>query len=131
MAIKRQSKVDASFSASSMTDLMFLLLTFFLVLTTLVSPNAIKVLLPQSNSQVKDKAVTTVTITKELNYYVDGDPVAAGSLETTLQERLAGQTKPSISLHMDKTVPIDEFVKFMNIARRNDYVPILAANPEQ
>ena len=131
MAIKRQSKVDASFSASSMTDLMFLLLTFFLVLTTLVSPNAIKVLLPQSNSQVKDKAVTTVTITKELNYYVDGDPVAAGSLETTLQERLAGQTKPPISLHMDKTVPIDEFVKFMNIARRNDYVPILAANPEQ
>jgi biopolymer transport protein ExbD len=130
MAIKRQSKVDASFSASSMTDLMFLLLTFFLVLTTLVSPNAIKVVLPQSNSQAKDKAITTVTIDKELNYYVDNESVAYSALETILQEKLAGQVKPPISLHMDKTVPVDEFVKFMNIARRNDYVPILAANPE-
>ena len=130
MAIKRQSKVDASFSASSMTDLMFLLLTFFLVLTTMVSPNALKLVLPQSNSQIKDKAVTTVSITGDLSYYIEMEPVPFGQLESTLRERLDGQEKPTVSLHADQSVPINEVVKVMNIARRNDYVLILAASPE-
>ena len=132
MAIKRQSKVDASFSASSMTDLMFLLLTFFLVLTTLISPNAIKVVLPQSNSQVKDKAVTTITITKELTYHLDGNttPIPFNQLENRLRESLGEQEKPTVSLHADQTVPYNEVVKIINIIRRNDYILILAMNPE-
>jgi len=130
MAIKRQSKVDASFSASSMTDLMFLLLTFFLVLTTMVSPNALKLVLPQSNSQVKDKAYTTVSITGDLHYYVENAPVSFNQLENALQERMAGQENPTVSLHCDKSVPIDEVVKVMNIARNNDFKLILATSPE-
>ena len=130
MAIKRQSKVDASFSASSMTDLMFLLLTFFLVLTTMVSPNALKLVLPQSNSQVKDKAYTTVSITGDLHYYVENAPVSFNQLENALRERMAGQENPTVSLHCDKSVPIDEVVKVMNIARNNDFKLILATSPE-
>ena len=60
MAIKHGSKVDKSFSASSMTDLMFLLLLFLLIATTLINPNALKLMLPKSSNQLKDKAVTTV-----------------------------------------------------------------------
>ena len=130
MAIKRQSKGDASFSASSMTNLMFLLLTFFLVLTTMVSPNALKLVLPRSDSQVKDRALTTVSITAELHYYIENTPVAFSNLESALRERLGGSEKPTVSLHADQSVPINEVVKVMNIARRNDYVLILAANPE-
>lgn len=113
-----------------MTDLMFLLLTFFLVLTTMVSPNALKLVLPQSNSQVKDKALTTVSINSDLQYAVEAIPVSFNQLETALQERLAGQESPTISLHCDKSVPIDEVVKVMNIARNNDFKLILATSPE-
>ena len=77
MAIKRGSKVDKSFSSASMTDLMFLLLVFLLMATTLINPNAIKVVLPKSSNQLKDKAITTVTIQKTatgVNYYVETQP---------------------------------------------------------
>ncbi len=130
MAIKRSSKVDASFSPSSMTDLMFLLLTFFIVLTTLISPNALKLVLPRSNSQAAEKAYTSVSITGSLNYYVEMTPVPFSQLENALRERLAGSENPTVSLHCDKTVPVDEVVKVMNIARNNDYKLILATSPE-
>ena len=61
MAIKHGSKVDKSFSASSMTDLMFLLLLFLLIATTLINPNALKLMLPKSSNQLKDKAMTTAS----------------------------------------------------------------------
>ena len=74
MAIKHGSKVDKSFSASSMTDLMFLLLLFLLIATTLINPNALKLMLPKSSNQLKDKAMTTVSIQQSgasYNYYVE------------------------------------------------------------
>ena len=74
MAIKHGSKVDKSYSAASMTDLMFLLLIFLLVATTLINPNALKLMLPKSANQLKDKAITTVSIQQDgnrYNYYVE------------------------------------------------------------
>ena len=81
MAIKRGSKVDNSFSASSMTDLMFLLLIFMIIATTLISPNAVKLMLPKSANQLKDKAITTVSIKAEgagrYSYYVELENVGS------------------------------------------------------
>ena len=68
MAIKRGSKVDKSFSAASMTDLMFLLLIFMLVATTLINPNALRLVLPKSSNQLKEKPYTTVSISSDLQY---------------------------------------------------------------
>ena len=83
MAIKHGSKVDKSFSASSMTDLMFLLLLFLLIATTLINPNALKLMLPKSSNQLKDKAMTTVSIQDaghgKYRYYVELQEV--GSIE--------------------------------------------------
>ena len=76
MAIKRGTKVDPSTSASSMTDLMFQLLLFMLISTTLINPNALKLMLPKSSNQLKEKPYTTVSITKDLNYYVEMEPVS-------------------------------------------------------
>ena len=70
MALKRRSKVETAFSMSSMTDIIFLLLIFFMVTSTVVFPNAVKVLLPQSKKQTSASPLTRVTIDKELNYYV-------------------------------------------------------------
>ena len=134
MAIKRGSKVDKSFSSASMTDLMFLLLVFLLMATTLINPNAIKVVLPKSSNQLKDKAITTVTIQKTatgVNYYVETQPAKSlDELESLLRERLAGQTEPTVSIHCDKTVIVDEFVKVSEIGRANGYRMLLATQPD-
>ncbi len=133
MAIKHGSKVDKSFSASAMTDLMFLLLIFMLIATTLINPNALKLMLPKSSNQLKDKAITTVSIQQSgssYNYYVELEQVKGiDGVERALQARLEGQEDPTISLHCDKTVAIDEVVKVMNVAKDNNYKLILATQP--
>ena len=129
MKLKRHSKVESSFQMSSMTDIVFLLLIFFMVTSTLVSPNALKLLLPRSNSQTAAKPITTVSITHDLEYYVEQTPVPFSTLEPYLQKRLAGEEDPTISLHADKSVPIEEVVKVMNIAKDNRFKLILATSP--
>ena len=130
MAIKRGSKVDKSFSASAMTDLMFLLLIFMLIATTLINPNALKLELPKSSNQLKDKAGTTVSIERkgaEYIYYVELEQVKGiKGIEEALKARLQGEDTPTISLHCDKLVAVDEVVKVMNIAKDNGYKLILA-----
>ena len=130
MAIKRGSKVDKSFSAASMTDLMFLLLMFMLIATTLINPNALKLLLPKSSNQLKEKPYTTVSITADLHYYVETEPVSYDNLESALRSKMAGAEDPTVSLHCDKSVPVDEVVKVMNIAKDNGYKLILATSPQ-
>ena len=129
MAIKRGSKVDKSFSQSAMTDLMFLLLIFMLIATTLINPNALKMELPKSSNQLKDKAITTVSIEQkgsEYIYYVELDKVQGiEGVERALKSRLEGQKEPTVSLHCDKKVAVDEVVKVMNIAKDNSYRLIL------
>ena len=133
MAIKRGSKVEKSFSSSAMTDLMFLLLLFLLIATTLINPNALKLMLPKSSNQLKDKAITTVSIQQTgsgYKYYVELDEVAGiEGVRHALQARLTGQSEPTVSLHCDKSVAVDEVVKVMNIAKDNDYKLILATQP--
>ena len=134
MAIKRGSKVNQSFSASSMTDLMFLLLLFMIIATTLTNPNAVNLMLPKSANQLKDKAVTTVSIKDAGNgryiYYVELENVGSREgVARALKSRLEGQEKPTISLHADKTVAWDEIVQMMNIAKDNGYGLIAATQP--
>ena len=129
MAIRRGSKVSSAFSAASMTDLMFLLLVFMLIATTLINPNALKLTLPTSNNQIKEKPYTTVSITPDLQYYVEDTPVQLAELESTLQAKMEGVEQPVLSLHADKTVPIDNVVKVMNIAKDNRWTLILATSP--
>ena len=130
MAIKRGSKVDKSFSSSAMTDLMFLLLIFMIIATTLINPNALKLELPKSSNQLKDKAITTVSIEQkgsEYIYYVELEKVSGmGGVKRALEERLKDQKEPTVSLHCDKRVAVDEVVKVMNIAKDNGYRLILA-----
>ena len=137
MAIKRGSKVDKSFSSSAMTDLMFLLLIFMLIATTLITPtNALKLDLPKSSNQLSDKKITAVSIkhdkVMDSYYYYVEDVVVAGikGVEKELQTRLQEQKEPTVSLHCDKSVAVDEVVKVMNIAKGNGYRLILATQAE-
>lgn len=134
MALKKRNKVDASFSMSSMTDIVFLLLIFFMVTSTLIAPNALKLLLPESNNQTAAKPVGSVSITADLKYYINLDGelkrVAFNEIEPALKTNVENGEDAYISLHADKSVPIEQVVMVMNIAKRNNYKMILATSPE-
>jgi biopolymer transport protein ExbD len=130
MALKSRNKVSAEFNMSSMSDLVFLLLIFFMITSTLVAPNALKLLLPQSNSQAPSKPQTTVSITADLQFFVLDQPVnSMEELENRLRVALANETDPTVSLHVDKSVPMEHVVKVMNIAKDNKFKVILATSP--
>ncbi len=135
MALKKRNRISAEFSMSSMTDIVFLLLIFFMVTSTLIAPNALKLLLPQSNNQTQAKPLTTISITQDLRYYLNDNgklvQVQFNEIEPYLQRTLGSDEEIYISLHADKTVPIDEVIKIMNIARNNKYKMIIATSPEQ
>lgn len=129
MSIKTRNKVSVAFSMSSMTDLVFLLLIFFMITSTLVHPTALKLLLPQSNNQAAAKPNTTVSITPDLQYYVENNKVELENMEQILIEKIGNNQDIYISLYVDKTVPIDYVVKVMNIAKKNNYKLVLATSP--
>jgi len=135
MALKRRNKVDVNFSMASMTDIVFLLLLFFMVTSTLIAPNALKLLLPQSDNQTAAKAVTTVSITADLKFFVNDNGqvkrVAFNEIEPFLRKAIGNNPEAYIALHADKSVPIEQVVKVMNVAKRNNYKMILATAPEE
>lgn len=130
MSLKTRNKVEASFNMSSMTDLVFLLLIFFMITSTLISPNALDLLLPKSSAQTDKKASVSVSITEDLVFAVDKQIVTLDNLSMVLNQKLAGEKEPTISLHADKSVPIEYVVDVMDIARKNHYRVILATSPK-
>lgn len=136
MAYKRQTKVLADTAMSSMTDLVFLLLIFFLITSTLVNPNALKLMLPKSTVQVSAKATVSVSIKDwqdgSYTYHINGDeqPVPFTEVEDDLVNLLQNEEDPTFSIYADESVPVKEVVSVMNIAKRNHYKVILATQPE-
>ncbi len=131
MALKSRNKVSAAFSMSSMTDIVFLLLIFFMITSTLVHPTALKLLLPSSNNQENAKPNVSVSITPDLRYFIGDRAVSFNQLESQLVDELGNNEEMYIALHADKTVDIEHVVKVMNIAKRNKYKMILATSPEK
>ena len=134
MALKRRHKIDATFSMASMTDVIFLLLIFFMITSTIVFPNSIKVNLPQSNQQAAAKPLTRVTIDENLNYYIAfgneaAQPVTYDQLIQKLAETPQHDTERFVALYADETVPYREIVKILNIANDNRLKMVLAAKP--
>ena len=120
MSLRSKNKVSANFSMSSMTDIVFLLLIFFMLTSTLVSPNALKLLLPNSKARTLEKQTISVSITPEIEYYIEDQKFPFDQLENQLTQRLANEQEPAIVLHADKTVDIEFAVKVMDIAYKSD-----------
>ena len=130
MAIKRKSKINPNFNMSSMTDIVFLLLIFFMVSSTLINPNALRLILPQSTNQTSDRPIVVVSIDKNYTFYLNEKVIPFSMLERRLVEELKEQEDPCISLQADKSVPLEQIVKVMNIAKDHKYRLILATTPE-
>jgi len=114
---------------SGMTDIVFLLLIFFMITSTLIHPTALQLLLPQSKHQTSAKPFTTVSITEDLQYFVEDQPVRLENLDRILKEKVGDNTETYIALHMDRHVAVEYLVEVMNICKNNNYKMILATNP--
>ena len=130
MAIKRGSKIDSSPSSASMTDLMFLLLVFLMIATTLINSNAIQLSLPKSSSPTQEKPTTSISITQDLQYFLDSRQINASELEGLLQAKLQGEESPIVYLYADKKVMWETIVEVQNIAKRNNYKLSAGTMPE-
>ena len=130
MALSQRNKISINFSSVGMTDVVFNLLIFFMLTSTLVHPSAIKLLLPKGSNQTSAKPLTTVSITSDLNYYIEKQPVAFDQIESILKQKLGSNPDIYISLHADKTVPFENVVKILDIAQRNNYKLIIATSPK-
>ena len=134
MALKKRNKVNASFSMSSMTDLVFLLLIFFMITSTVVTPSAIKILLPQSNNQTVAKPITRVIIDENLNYYIATGrekerAVDFSEIEPYLQSIVLDEPDMYIALHADESGPHREIVRVLTIANENKFKLVIATRP--
>ncbi len=129
MRIRGRNKVTPEFNMSSMTDIVFLLLIFFMLASTLVTTNAIDILLPKASGKTENKQSIAVSITKDLNYYIDQKLVGQSVLENELVTLLSKQEQPTIVLRAEKSVPVENVVKVMDIANRNKFKVILAVKP--
>ena len=121
---------------ASMTDIIFLLLIFFMITSTVVSPNAIKVLLPQGKRQTSAKPLARVIIDKELNYYAafgnDAEmPIELNELPDFLRECANREPEMYVALYADETVPYREIVRILNIANENHFKMVLATRPPE
>ena len=129
MNIRGRNKISSEFNMSSMTDIVFLLLIFFMIASTLVTTNAIDILLPKASGKTENKKSVAVSIKKDLSFYIDQSKVEVQNLETELIQLLQKEAAPTLVLRAEKSVPVDYVVKVMDIANRNKFKIILAVNP--
>lgn len=127
MKLKGRNKVSPDFSMSSMTDIVFLLLVFFML--TANSPNALDLLLPKAKGKSTNTQNVSVSIDKNLQYFVNDERINGEYIEIELNKALAGQDSPTIILRAEESVAIKEAVNVMDIANRNNYKVILAVRP--
>lgn len=134
MKLKRKSGVMENFSMASMTDVIFLLLIFFMVTSTLVVPSALKVTLPQSKEQTQAKPMTRITLDKDLRYFIgvgkESDrEVLFEEIAPILASTTAQNPDMYVALYADESVPYKEVVRVLNIAVENNYKMVLATRP--
>ncbi|MCX2679659.1 biopolymer transporter ExbD [Galbibacter sp. EGI 63066] len=128
MKLKGRNKVSPEFSMSSMTDIVFLLLVFFMLTSN--TPNALDLLLPKAKGKSTNVQNVSVSINNNLDIYVDDQKVKPEFVETELRRRLKDVETPTIILRAEKSVPIDNAVNIMDIANQNNYKVILAVRPK-
>jgi len=129
MGLSSKNKIDPNFNMSSMTDLVFLLLVFFMLTSSFVTPSGLPVNLPSSASSTIEVQKVSVTVTKNLDYYVDDKKISKSMLEGELKSKLGG-AKGSVVLHIDKEVPWEHGVYVAGIATSLEAKVVVATKPK-
>lgn len=130
MNIRGRNKVSAEFNMSSMTDIVFLLLIFFMLTSTMVTTNALDLVLPKAKGKTDSNKSIAVSITKNLDYFIDKKPILESEVEPQLLALVKGDANKSIVLRAEEGVPIEKAVAVLDIANRNQIKVVLAVNPK-
>lgn len=130
MNLRGRNKVTPEFNMSSMTDIVFLLLIFFMIASTLVSAEAIDLLLPKSTSKTTQTKNISVSVDKDTNYYIDMKQVSKDALESELMSKLGSAEAPTITIRSDQDVEMKHVVYIMDIANRNKIKSTLAVKSQ-
>lgn len=126
MGIRAKSKVSNAFSMSGMTDIVFLLLIFFMLTSTLIAPNALKLLFPQGGQSVTTGSeIPVIELNSSGDIRLDGRTIAFENLEALLVNKLSGQSDPAVTLIAERGANVKESVKVMNVAAKNNFKVIL------
>lgn len=129
MNLQSRNKVDAAFSMASMTDLIFLLLIFFMLTSSFVTPSGLPVNLPASKASTIEVQKVSVTVTRELQFYVNEKKVSKALLEGELKSKLGGP-KGVVVLHIDESVPTREMVYVAGISTSLEAKVTIATKPK-
>ena len=129
MNLRSRNKVNASFSMSSMTDMVFLLLIFFIILSTLVNTYSLPVDLPTGDNKSLEKQNTSVTIQADLTHFVNNELVEVRNVEKQLRKLAQDKEVLKIKLAVDKTVPHEHMLNVVEIAKRNKWEILVSTKP--
>ena len=130
MNLRGRNKVTPEFNMSSMTDIVFLLLIFFMITSTMVTAEAIDLLLPKSTSKTTQTKSVSVSVDKNTNYYIDMKQVSKDLLESELLTKLGGAEAPTITIRSDQDIEMKHVVYIMDIANRNKIKSTLAVQSQ-
>lgn len=130
MDLKRRNRVSAEFSMSSMTDIVFLLLIFFMLASTLVTTSALDLVLPKSQAQTVKRKDVVVNISPDLRFSVGAQVVSESQLEAEVLRQVANKEDAVLILRADQSVPYEKVVKVMDLAYRNRLKMIAATDPK-
>lgn len=130
MDFKRKSKISTEFSLASMSDMIFLLLIFFLITSTMVSPNGVKIVLPKAGVQAPVKQNVVVSVKPDLTIYINQEQTTIDRLPSQLQTELSGQQDPVVAIAADKTVPYEQVMEVIKVATKLKYKILLKTDKE-
>ncbi|HVA99070.1 MAG TPA: biopolymer transporter ExbD [Bacteroidia bacterium] len=132
MQLRKKSKFSAHVETSSLNDIMFFLLLFFLIVSTLVNPSVVKLTLPNSKHSIKmSKEQITIDVTKDLQYYVNNKPVPFTDISTVLASKIAGLSEPTVVLRFDNSLSVQNLVDVLQIGNNLKVKMILATKSSE
>ncbi|MEI6050368.1 MAG: biopolymer transporter ExbD [Bacteroidota bacterium] len=129
MNIRRKRHFKAEVSTSSLNDIMFFLLLFFLIVSSLANPNVIKLLLPNSKSaQNLNKQQITISITKDKKYFIDTREIKFNDIELLLKSRISSLQEPTVILRLESSLTVQDLVDVLEIGNRLQVKMVMATN---
>jgi biopolymer transport protein ExbD len=131
MAIKRNKRFHAEVATSSLSDIMFFLLLFFLIISTLANPNVIRMTLPKSKTNEKtNKQLITLSVTEEKRYFIDKEEVLLDQLETRLLELMDPEKQQTVIIRIPATLQVQDLVDVLQIGVKNKLKFVIATSPK-
>lgn len=131
MSIKRKRRFHAEVATSSLSDIMFFLLLFFLIISTLANPNVIKMTLPKAKSNEKtNKQLISLSVTEDKQFYIDKQPVAFEELEATLMNKIGTDKEQTVVVRIPFNLQVQDLVDVLQIGVKNNLKFVIATSPK-